>query len=136
MLLEALTDTNNRPSIQPTVALNDAGRQASLAAVDTKIHSCFTGVAAPAGCCPPGGCQNTGGPGINYDTLKIENIKSTQDMNYDLDPNAMRVHVTGTINYSAQVQVNSQPTTMRDAMRVDSIVDLTKKPPVYVARPH
>jgi hypothetical protein len=79
---------------------------------------------------PPGGCRNTLGPGINYDTLTIENIESTQDMNYDLDPDTMKVHITRTINYSAQVQVNSQPTTMRDAMRVDSFVDLTKYPPV------
>jgi hypothetical protein len=136
LLLESLTDTNNRSSIQPTVALNDAGRQASLTAVDTKIHSCFTGVAPPQGCCPPGGCQFTGGPGTDYDTLKIDKIESTQDMNYELDPNVMKVHVTGTINYSAQVQVNSQPKTLRDAMRVDSFVDLTKDPPVYAGRTH
>lgn len=136
LLLEALTDTGNRSGLQPTVALNDAGRQASLAAVDTKIHWCFTGVAAPPECCPPGGCQFTGGPGTNYDTLKIENIESTEGMNYELDPNAMKVHVTGLINYSAQVQVNSRPKTLRDAMRVDSFVDLTKEPPVYVGRTH
>jgi len=48
----------------------------------------------------------------------------------------MKVHVTRTINYSAQVQVNSQPTTVRDAMRVDSFVDLTKDPPACAGRPH
>lgn len=55
-------------------------------------------------------------------------------MTYDLDPNVMRVRVTATINYLAQMQKNSQPVTFRDAFHLDSAVDLTKEPNVYVPK--
>ncbi|WP_324291092.1 serine/threonine-protein kinase [Mycobacterium sp. Aquia_213] len=140
VLLEALTaPAANRPSIQPAVALNDAGRQASLAAVDAKLRSCFNGVAPPPECCPPGSCPRLmqPPPGVDQDTAKLENLENTQDMTYDLDPNTMTVSVSGTFNYRAQVLQYSQPIALRDTMRVvDSHVDLTKDPPAWVHKPH
>jgi hypothetical protein len=138
--LEALTaPATNRPSIQPTVALNDAGRQASLAAVDTELRHCFKGVAKPPECCPKDGCppQPAPPPGVDPDSVKLETLENTQDMTYDLDPNALTVHVSGTFNYKAELMQYSKPTTYRDAMRVaDSHVDLTKDPPVWFRAPH
>jgi hypothetical protein len=57
-------------------------------------------------------------------------------MTYDLDANAMTVHVTGIFNYQAQVLQNSQPITLRDSWHIaDSRVDLTKDPPAWVPKP-
>jgi serine/threonine protein kinase len=139
VLLEALTaPATNRPSIQPTVALNDAGRQAALAAIDTRLHYCFNGVPAPAGCCPKGGCPRLREPipGVDESTVKLQDLENTQDMTYDLDANSMTAHVSGTVNYRAQVMENSQPTTLRQTYVLgDNHVDLTKEPPVYVPKP-
>jgi hypothetical protein len=139
VLLEALTaPATNRPVIQPTVALNDGGRQAALAAIDARLHYCFAGVAAPSGCCPKGGCPNTKQPppGVDENTVKLEDLENTQDMTYDLDPNSMTAHVSGTVNYRAQVLENSQPITLRQSYVLgDNHVDLTKEPPVYVPKP-
>ncbi|WP_442791184.1 serine/threonine-protein kinase [Mycobacterium sp. Aquia_216] len=139
VLLEALTaPATNRPSLQPTVALNDAGRQASLAAVDTELRYCFKGVAKPPECCPKDGCppQPAPPPGVDPDSVKLETLENTQDVTYDLDPNALTVHLSGTFNYKAELMQYSKPTTYRDAMRVqDSHVDLTKDPPVWFRAP-
>jgi serine/threonine protein kinase len=135
VLLEALTaPATNRPVIQPTVTLNDAGRQASLAAVDAELRYCFKGAAKPPECCPKDGCppQPAPPPGVDPDSVKLEILENTQDMTYDLDANTMTVHVFGTFNYKAQVMRYSKPETYRDAMRVeDSHVDLTKDPPAW-----
>jgi hypothetical protein len=115
-----------------------AGRQAALAAVDAKIHFCYRGVAKPPECCPKEGCHTPSPPmpGVDYNSEKIEDIESTQDMTCDLDPDPMTVHVSGTINYRSEILKYSQPTTFRDAMRVvDSHVDLTKGPPVWFRTP-
>ena len=40
-------------------------------------------------------------------SVKLETLENTQDMTYDLDPNTMTVHVSGTFNYRAQVLENS-----------------------------
>jgi hypothetical protein len=139
VLLEALSaPATNRPTIQPTVALNDAGRQASLAAIDTRLHYCFNGVPAPSGCCPKGGCPRLREPipGVDESTVKLENLENTQDMTYELDANSMTAHVSGTVNYRAQVLENSQLTTLRQTYVLgDNHVDLTKEPPVYVPKP-
>jgi len=83
----------HRPTIHPAVALNNAGRQASLAAVDARIHYRFNGTAPPEGCCPKEGGQHQLPPGpvtsgINYDSIKVESIENTRDMAYDLDPSS------------------------------------------------
>jgi type II secretory pathway pseudopilin PulG len=138
LLLEALAATPP-PTIAPAIALNDTGRQASLDAVDRRLHYCFTGVAPPAGCCPPGGCplfSNTG-PSLDPDSLSIAGsaLEGTTNMNYDLDLNTMKVHVTGDMNYNARGTHQSQPITFRQTWTVDSTVDLTTEPPVYVPKP-
>jgi serine/threonine protein kinase len=138
VLLEALTaPVADRPIIQPTAALNDAGRQAAAAAMDAKLRYCFKGVAAPPECCPKG-CPRLIElpPGVDENTLRLENLENTQEMTYDLDANAMTVHVTGIFNYQAQVLQNSQPITLRDSWHIaDSRVDLTKDPPAWVPKP-
>jgi serine/threonine protein kinase len=142
VLLEALAaPATNRPTIQPVVALNDAGRQASLAAIDTKIQWCYRGVATPPECCPKDGCQRSFPPGvatdgIDVDSVKVGNIENTENMTYDLDAKSMTVLVSGTINYQAVMLRYSQPMNFRDTFHVvDSHVDLTKDPPVYVPKP-
>lgn len=135
LLLEALTAAKP-PTIAPTVALNDAGRQASLEALDRRLHYCFAGVAPPAGCCPPGGCptvENNGAP-IDPDSTNLINLESTDNMNYDLDPNVMKVHVTGAMHYSASATRHSQQVSYRQTWYVDSMIDLTTQPPVYVPK--
>jgi serine/threonine protein kinase len=137
LLLEALTAAPP-PTIAPAIALNGIGRQASLEAVDRRLHYCFTGVTPPAGCCPPGGCPtvyNTG-PSVDPDTLSIAGspLEGTKNMKYDLDPNTMKVHVTGDMNYKAHGTHQSQPITYGLTWTVDSSVDLTTEPPVYVPR--
>jgi serine/threonine protein kinase len=137
LLLEALTAAPP-PTIAPTTALNDIGRQASLEAVDRRLHYCFTGVAPPAGCCPPGGCPIIGntGPSLDPDSLNIAGspLDGTKNMKYDLDPNTMKVHVTGDMSYNARGTHQSQPITFRQTWTVDSTVDLTTEPPVYVPK--
>jgi type II secretory pathway pseudopilin PulG len=138
LLLEALTATPP-PTITPAIALNDAGRQASLDAVDRRLHYCFAGVAPPAGCCPPGGCpliSNTG-PSLDPDSLSISGsaLDGTANIKYELDPNTMKVHVTGDMHYNARGTHQSQPITFRQTWTVDSTVDLTTEPPVYVPKP-
>ncbi|MBO0884459.1 MAG: hypothetical protein J2P17_29830 [Mycobacterium sp.] len=46
----------------------------------------------------------------------------------------MRVHVTGKISYRAEGQRYSQPAQFRELITLDSTVDLTKEPPVYVPK--
>ncbi|BBC69139.1 protein kinase (plasmid) [Mycobacterium marinum] len=134
LLLEALSETAARPSIQPSVALNEAGRQATVAAANTRLHHCFHGTKPPQECCDPDGCRALPGstPGINDDSVKLLNLESTQDMTYDLDANALRVRVTGTLIYSAEGLRYSRPLTFRQTMYIHGTVDLTKEPPVTV----
>ncbi|MGE2817471.1 hypothetical protein ACQI5H_20345 [Mycobacterium heidelbergense] len=132
LLLEALTAANP-PAIAPVVALNDAGRQASLEAVDRRLHYCFAGVASPAGCCPRG-CPiiSNNGANLDPDSMNLISLESTDNMHYELDPNVMKVHVTGDMRYSARGTHQSQPISFRQTWTVDSMVDLTTQPTVYV----
>lgn len=134
LLLEALSETAAHPSIQPSMALNEAGRQATVAAANTRLHHCFHGTKPPQECCDPDGCRALPGstPGINDDSIKLLNLESTQDMTYDLDANALRVRVTGTLIYSAEGLRYSRPLTFRQTMYIHGTVDLTKEPPVTV----
>jgi len=135
LLLEALTAANP-PAITPVIALNDAGRQVSSETVDRRLHWCFAGSAPSAGCCPPGGCPqifNTG-PSLDPDSLNLVSLESTDNINYDLDLNVMRVHVTGAMHYNARGTHQSQPITFRETFYVDSTVDLTTQPPVYIPK--
>ncbi|MBO0884460.1 MAG: hypothetical protein J2P17_29835, partial [Mycobacterium sp.] len=91
LLLNTLADTTHRPSIQPVAALNDAGRQASLDAIDARVRYCVNGGPQPAGCCPNGNCNVPPPPGgtdagIDGDTVKVLSVENTQDMTYELDP--------------------------------------------------
>ncbi|WP_205866335.1 hypothetical protein, partial [Mycobacterium sp. IS-1264] len=133
LLLEALTAANP-PTITPVIALNDAGRQASLEALDKRLHYCFKGAPPPVGCCPPGGCPLLYNTGIDPDSADLIKLESTDHMNYDLDPNVMKVHVTGHMHYSARGISHSQQVTFRDDFTVDSMIDLTTEPPVYVPK--
>lgn len=139
LMLDALTDTTNRPSIQPVASLNDAGRQAALAALDAKVHYCYKGGPLPADCCSNGKCARvppdpgTSDAGIDPDSITIISFESAQDMTYDFDPIQMRVHVSGRLNYSAQGQRFSQPTKFRQVLYLrDAMVDISKEPPVWV----
>ncbi|MEE6136218.1 serine/threonine-protein kinase [Mycobacterium sp. 050128] len=139
VLLEALTaPAANRPVIHPTVALNDAGRQAAMAAVDAQLRICFKSGPKPPECCPKDGCkpQPAPPPGVEPDSETLQDLENTQGMTYDLDPNAMTVHVSGVFNYRAQVIQYGKPTIFRDTVTVqDSHVDLTKDPPVWFRNP-
>ena len=55
-------------------------------------------------------------------------------MNYQLDPNVMQVQITGTLNYNAQGTLHSQPVNYRSTFHVDSKVNLTTQPPVFVPK--
>jgi serine/threonine protein kinase len=139
VLLEALTaPVSNRPVVHPTVALNDAGRQAALAAVDAQLRICFKRGPKPPECCPKDGCkpQPSGPPGVDRDSEELDALENTQDITYDLDLNTMTVTVSGIFNYRARVVQYSQPATMRSNITVqDSHVDLTKDPPVWFRKP-
>ncbi|MEM6108263.1 serine/threonine-protein kinase [Mycobacterium sp. 050272] len=139
VMLEALTTpAANRPVIHPTVALNDAGRQAALAAVDAQLRICFKSGPKPPECCPKDGCKPQPAPplGVAPDSETLQELENTQGMTYDLDPNTMTVHVSGVFNYRAQVIQYAKPAIFRDAVTVqDSHVDLTKDPPVWFRKP-
>jgi serine/threonine protein kinase len=134
LLLEALTNTAHPPTITPVIALNDVGRQASLDALDRRLLYCFAGVQPPEGCCPPGGCPITQNTGVDPDSQKLVKLQSTQNMNYQLDPKTLRVHITGTLNYTAEGRMNSQTVPLRSTYTVDSQINLAAEPPVYVPR--
>jgi serine/threonine protein kinase len=134
LLLEALTNTAHPPTIAPVITLNDAGRQASLDALDRRLVYCFAGVAPPEGCCPPGGCPVTQNTGVEPNSQKLIKLQSTQNMNYELDPKTLRVHITGTLYYSAQATLHSQTVPLRSTYTVDSQADLSAQPPTYVPR--
>ncbi|OBJ81075.1 hypothetical protein A9W96_29460 [Mycobacterium sp. 1245852.3] len=134
LLLEALGHSISSPTITPTIALNDAGRKASLDALDRRLHFCFNGAPPAEGCCPPGGCPqyiNTVDPNAYQNLISL---KSTQDMNYELDPKLMRVHLTGTLNYNAQATTHGQNVPVTSTFKVDAKIDLKTEPPVYVPR--
>lgn len=134
LLLEALGHTQSAPTITPAISLNDAGRKASLDALDKRLRFCFHGVPPAEGCCPPGGCPITHNT-VGADAVEnLLSLKSTQDMNYQLDPKLMRVHITGTLNYDAQAITNGQAVPITSTWKVDSQVDLKTEPPVYVPR--
>jgi hypothetical protein len=44
------------------------------------------------------------------------------------------VHVTGAMHYNARGTHQSQPITFRETFYVDSTVDLTTQPPVYIPK--
>jgi hypothetical protein len=144
LLLEALTDTAARPSsVRPAITLNDAGRQASVAAVDARVHYCFNGAPLTAECCPHDACHAPTVPvpggsnaGIDRNTVRVVALENTQDATYELDPNLMRVRFRATLNYQAEGQRFSQPTRFRQILFVDAVVDLTKQPPVYLPPPN
>ncbi|OMC49923.1 hypothetical protein A5745_05720 [Mycobacterium sp. IS-2888] len=135
LLLEALTAANP-PTIAPAITLNDAGRQASLEALDRRLHYCFAGVAPPAGCCPPGGCPVAENQGVNIDpdSTDLISLEGADNMKYELDPNVMKVHLTGAMHYSARGTRQSQVVSFRQTWYVDSMIDLTTEPPVYVPK--
>lgn len=133
LLLEALGHTITSPTITPAIALNDVGRKASLDALDRRLHYCFSGAAPPDGCCPPGGCRRSQSA-ADVDTENLIGLDSTQDMNYQLDPKRMRVHLTGTLNYRAEAKARGQTIPVTSSFTVDSNIDLTTEPPVYIPR--
>ncbi len=55
-------------------------------------------------------------------------------MNYQLDPERMRVHLTGTLNYRAEAKSRGQTIPVTSSFTVDSNIDLTTEPPVYIPR--
>ncbi|MBZ4612456.1 serine/threonine-protein kinase [Mycobacterium avium] len=133
LLLEALGQRISSPTITPSIALNDAGRKASLDALDHRLHYCFAGAAPPEGCCPPGGCKRSQSA-ADPDTENLIALDSSQDMNYQLDPERMRVHLTGTLNYRAEAKSRGQTIPVTSSFTVDSNIDLTTEPPVYIPR--
>ncbi|ETA90038.1 hypothetical protein [Mycobacterium avium] len=133
LLLEALGHSISSPTITPSIALNDAGRKASLDALDHRLHYCFAGAAPPEGCCPPGGCKRSQSA-ADPDTENLIALDSSQDMNYQLDPERMRVHLTGTLNYRAEAKSRGQTIPVTSSFTVDSNIDLTTEPPVYIPR--
>lgn len=128
LLLEALGAATIPAAIQPVVTLNDGGRQAALTVLDAKARYCFNGSTPAPECCPKEGCRSTGS-----ETEKLLHLESTQDMSYTLD-SQLWVHVTGIMNYVAEVRTPSTTVTLRDAVTVDRLVDLTKQPPVVMRK--
>lgn len=132
--LEALGHSISAPTLTPAIALNDNGRKASLDALDKRLHFCFHGVPPAEGCCPPGGCPITHNT-VGSDAVEnLLSLKSTHDMNYELDPKLMRVHLTGTLNYDAQAITHGQVIPISSTWTVDAKVDLNVDPPAYVPR--
>lgn len=133
LLLDALT-TTNQPTIHPVIALNDAGRQASWAAVDARLHYCKNGGPPPPDCPPP----KPPPPGVpvgdqpDPNTLKLLNMEKPPELTYDLDANTMVVHITGKAFYAAQGLYNGKPAPIHISGYVDDFVDITKQPPVVL----
>ncbi|MCV7228796.1 hypothetical protein [Mycolicibacterium komossense] len=135
-LLEALTDPAQRPVIVPAVALNDAGRDAALAAVERFQKSCYTGERPSYRCCPTGNCAPPPeeNHGIDRNTVRIIGRENIGEMTYSLDPATMHVAVSGVIRYDGEARVYGtvQPLTF-DLHSRNNLVDLSRSPPEEVS---
>lgn len=135
LLLEALTDPAQRPAVGLNVTLNDAGRAASLEAIERYQQSCYTGAPPSYKCCPTGNCspppaQNNG---VDRDTVRIESRLSVNDITYALDPTTMLVKVSGLIRYDGEAQVYGSVQPIRFGIKFgDNLVDLLRNPPEKV----
>lgn len=139
ILLEQLTDDDTAP-ITPTVTLNDAGRQASLASVEERHRYCYNGATNPVECCPngdPAQCKRPPPPGYRditvAGTLKVDRLVSTS-LQYAFNPAAMDVIVTGTMIYTAEAENMDGGPRLTDLeanidLRNGIRVDLSRDPP-------
>lgn len=135
VLLEALTDPTARPPIVPNVTLNDAGRTASLEAVERFQESCNTGTPPSYKCCPNGSCSPppSQNHGIDGKTTRIISRTSVEDVTYDFDPAAMLVIVNGLFRYNGEAQVWGNVQDIRFSITAtDNLVDLLLDPPEKV----
>ncbi|OMC39473.1 hypothetical protein A5744_21935, partial [Mycobacterium sp. IS-1264] len=134
LLLEALTDTQARPMIQPTTTINDAGRRASQAALEARVRYCYSGGhAAPPECCPCITQTDLGQP-LKPETIHVIRFEDALDMTYELDANRMVVHVTGIMRYTIGGDDPSGPKQFLANTTVNSLVDISRDPPVYLGR--
>lgn len=137
VLLEALTNIAAHPAISPTATINDAGRQATKAAIVARTHYCYSGGRLPPPeCCP---CLTHGFAGEQYkpETVQVVRLEDSMDMNYELDPSKMLVHVTGIVRYTFSAERASGPpgpTEFLMKLQVNNLFDLSKDPPAYVGR--
>ncbi|WP_371328374.1 hypothetical protein [Mycobacterium sp. SP-6446] len=134
LLLEALTDTGARPMIQPTVTINDAGRRASQAAIEARLRYCYNrGHVAPSECCPCITQTDLGQP-LKLDTIEVIRFEDAVNMNYELDPNRMLVHVTGIMRFTFGGDDPSGPKQFLVNLTVNNLVDMSRDPPVYLRK--
>jgi serine/threonine protein kinase len=138
LLLESLTNTAPRPSIQPTIVLNDAGRQASVAALEARIRYCYGGGRVPPAECCPCVTKTPDGQPLKPESIEVVRLDDAYNMNYDLDAQRMIAHLTGTAMFTFRGEGPSGPTEFPTVAQVNNLVDINRDPPVYAgkASPH
>jgi hypothetical protein len=119
VLLDALGGATDRPTIKPVAALNDAGRQAAKAALDTWTHGCYRGVEPPPDC-----------PRLTPDnpTIAVDGPGDFAKTTFNFDANAMVVAIGGGMVYQGHAAGAADYTVTQNLV---GTVDLTKDPPVF-----
>jgi hypothetical protein len=120
VLLDALGGATDRPTIKPVAALNDAGRQAAKAALDTWTHHCYRGVEPPPDC-----------PRLTPDnpTIAVDGPGDFSKTTFNFDANAMVVAIGGGMVYQGHAAGVPDYTVTQNLL---GTVDLTKEPPIFV----
>ncbi|WP_445162880.1 serine/threonine-protein kinase [Mycobacterium sp. Dal123C01] len=120
LLLDALGGATDRPTIKPVAALNDAGRQAAKAALDTWTHHCYRGVEPPPDC-----------PRLTPDnpTIAVDGPGDFSKTTFNFDANAMVVAIGGGMVYQGHAAGVPDYTVTQNLL---GTVDLTREPPIFV----
>jgi hypothetical protein len=125
MLLESLVG-DNPTTLNVDYALNDTGREAVKAALETWINGCLTTPDKFYNCKP----QTIDTP-INQSTAKITGPIDLSGITQTLVPMTLSVMVTGVAHYNFTAQtVSGETASFTSTLTVANAVNLTKEPPV------
>ncbi|OBA59786.1 hypothetical protein A5647_15965 [Mycobacterium sp. 1100029.7] len=119
VLLDALGGATDQPTIKPVAVLNDAGRQAAKAAIDSWVHHCYHGVEPPPEC-----------PSLNKNnpTIAVDGAGDFTKTTFNFDPAMMVIAIGGGLFYQGHAAGIPDYTVTLDWV---GTVDLTKDPPVF-----
>jgi hypothetical protein len=125
MLLESLVG-DNPTTLNVDYALNDTGREAVKAALETWINGCLTAPQNFYNCKP----QRIDTP-INQSTAKITGPIDLSGITQTLVPMSLSVMVTGIAHYNFTAQtVSGENASFVSTLTVANAVNLSKEPPV------
>lgn len=124
LLLESLVG-DVATTLNVTYAVNDAGHQAVVRALETWINGCLTEPDKFPKCKP----YQSDTP-INRSTAKIVGPIDLSGANQMLVPMSLKVMVTGVAYYNTTAQtVSGEMADFKNTLTLATIVDLTKEPP-------